>query len=138
MNKTKHILLYLLFLLLMTGCSSKITEGYLIEGHWTLQAGYDNGERVEKPSCIPLQDGLEFKDDGIVFVELFDRDFEYRLSEKDSTILFRDTGPNLHPKATPDRGIDYFHYDVKVLNDDEMVLEGLGLLEGFNCNMVRK
>ena len=119
------------------GCSSNITEEYLIEGHWTLQAGYDNGERVEKPSCIPLQDGLKFKDDGIVFVELFDRDFEYRLSEKDSTILFRDTGPNLDPKATPDRGVDYFHYDVEILNSDEMVFEGRYLLEGFNCNMVR-
>lgn len=64
------------------GCSSKVTEEYLIERQWTLQVGYDNDKRGEKPSCIPLQDGLEFKDDGLVYVELFDRDFEYRISEK--------------------------------------------------------
>lgn len=39
-----------------------------------------------------------------------------------STILFRDTGSNLDPKATLDRGVDYFHYDVEIFKNDEMVL----------------
>ena len=126
------------FFLLIMGCTPEVTEEYLTKGQWILQAGYDEGEEVEEPRCIPLQEGLKFKEDGIVFVELFDRDFEYRLSEKDSEILFRDTGPDLDPKATPDHGVDYFNYDIKILNDDEIALKGRGLLEGYNCNMVRQ
>src|SRR5699024_7315168 len=103
--------------LLVIGCTPEVDEEYLTKEQGILQAGYDEGEEVEEPMCISLQEGLKFKEDGIVFVELFDRDFEYRLSEKDSEILFRDTGPDLDPKATPDHGVDYFNYDIKILND---------------------
>lgn len=132
----KIYILIPVFLLLM-GCSPKITEEYLSHGYWILKDSYDSKNRGE-PSCIPLQKGVEFKENGIVYVNFFERDLEYRLDNKVSRILFRDTGPDLDPKAIPDYGVDYFNYDINLLGNDEMVLIGRGLLEGYNCYLERK
>ena|SRR5699024_1686226 len=131
-------LLILFVLIFLVGCGSEITEEYLIDSQWIPKSGYENGEMTGEPNCIPVDEGIRFEKDGIVYVEAFDRDFEYVLSEEDSEILFRDTGPDLDPKATPDHGVEYFNYDIKVLSDDEIALKGRGLLEGYNCYMVRK
>lgn len=131
------IILISVFVILM-GCSKETTEDYLVGGSWLPESGYDSGEKVGEPMCIPLDEGIKFKIDGIVYVEAFERDFEYLLLEEDNNILFRDTGPNLDPKSTPDYGVDYFSYDIKILSNDEMVLQGRGFLENKNCYMVRK
>src|SRR5690625_5196748 len=133
----KKIYLLIPVLLLLVGCSPKLTEEYLVGGHWIPISSYEDGEEVGEPKCIPLDEGMEFKKDDIVFVEAFERDFEYILSEEDSNVIFRDTGPDLDPKADLDYGAGYFRYDIKITSDNEMILMGLGLLEGYNCTMER-
>src|SRR5690625_604758 len=74
----------LISLLLMTGCDSEVTEDYLIGGVWEEKVEYKDGEPMDEITCIGyFTKGLEFREDGIVYNEERNEDFEYELTEWD-------------------------------------------------------
>jgi len=80
-SKMKYSLLFLLFLILI-GCSSKITEEDLIGGYWIGTAGYQDGKPEGEPYCLYyVIAGLEFKDEETVYVEGYEKNFEYVLED---------------------------------------------------------
>lgn len=63
---------------------------------------------------------MEFKEKDNVYVETYERDFEYDLSKKDSEVGFFDTSRS-------------DSYQIKKTSEDEIGLEGLYSQEGHAC-----
>jgi hypothetical protein len=82
LNKIKYFLL--LFLIILIGCSSKVTEEDLIGGYWIGTAGYTEGEPKGDSCCTPFDEGLEFKDNDTVYVEVNEENIEYWLDEREN------------------------------------------------------
>jgi len=126
----KTIYLLLLSLLLLTGCGSKVTEDYLEGGIWQEKVEYKDGEPVDEPSCIGyFTKGLEFQEDGIVYNEERNEDFEYELTEWDG-----------RPGIAFIREERYRHnYYIEKISDDEIKLNGAGgIFEHQSCYLERK
>ncbi|WP_106496239.1 hypothetical protein [Lentibacillus sp. Marseille-P4043] len=131
----KKIYLIIPLLFILIGCRQEITEQDLIGGNWIGTAGYEDGEAKGEPNCYPFQDGIKFKDGNTVYVETRGRDFEYYLSEnEEGKITFRDSGPD---ESSNDMGAVLFHYQLKIINEDGLVLKGRGLREGQSCYLER-
>lgn len=121
-------------MLILIGCSVQTED--LINGTWMATKGYQNGEVQGEATCYPFQEGVEFKDEGTAFIEVFDRDFEYELRNRYKEIVFNDSGP---VDSTNEDSITMSHrYTIKKISDDEIVLEGQGLSEGKNCLLERQ
>lgn len=119
----------LLTLFLLIGCSQEvIPEEDLIGGEWLASAGYVNGEITGEPNCYPFENGLEFIDKERVYVDTFERNFEYILSEVKEGIKI-----TIDDVGRP--GI--YHYQIKMI-DDGIVLQGRGFREGHNCYLERR
>lgn len=106
--------IYLLPLLLLTllACSAEATDEDVIGGTWTATAGYEDGEPVGEPYCIDfMMEGLEFKEEGIVYSALFDEEYEYYLED-------REEGMTVVVKR---KDIHYTYY-IDKLGDDEIGL----------------
>ena len=126
----KIIYFLLLSLLLLTGCDSKVTETYLVGGVWEEKVEYKDGEPVDEPSCIGyFTKGLEFQEDGIVYNEERNEDFEYELREWDGI-----------PGIAFIRPGNYRHiYYIEKISDDEIKLNGAGkIFENESCYLERK
>lgn len=120
----RKVITLILFLLMLMGCSQKMTEEALIEGNWIATSGYEDGEEKGDPNCYPFEEGIQFKDEDSVFVETFDRDFEYIFSKKDSTITFFNNSR-------------IYSYDIKKISEDKIVFIGLSSYEGRSCVLER-
>src|SRR5690625_3836279 len=94
-------------LLLLIGCSQKVTEEDLIGGKWIGTAGYVDGKAEDEPNCYPFQDGIEFKDDDTVYVETYERDFEYLLNKKGVELALFDISRS-------------YSYQIKKVDKDEL------------------
>src|SRR5690625_7930544 len=121
----KSFLLLFSLMLVLIGCSQNITDKYLIGGKWIGTAGYVDGKTEGEPNCYPFQDGIEFKDDDTVYVETYERDFEYRLNKKGVELAFFDI-------------TRIYNYLIKTIDEDKIVLEGSGLSKGNSCVLERK
>lgn len=130
----KKILLFFPILLILTGCTSKVSEEDLIGDTWKATAGYEDGEKKGEPDCYH---GMEFKDEEIVYIDAYERDFLYELYEDDSEIVFFDTGPDNDPKDT-ESGTITLSYNIKKVKENEITLEGMALSEGQSCYVERK
>ena len=118
-----------LFLLFLIGCSSNITEEDLIGGYWIGTAGYKDGKPVGEPYCVPLViEGLEFKEDGVVYVEDYEEDFEYWLRKSKNGIVLNFRGEH-----------HYLSYFIDKINDNEIGLTGKGdIQKKESCYLERK
>ena len=124
--KPIYLLLFITSLLfIFNGCSQKVTEKDLIGGKWIGTAGYVDGKAEGEPNCYPFQDGIEFKDDDTVYVETYEREFEYRLNKKGVELAFFDITRS-------------YSYQIKKVDEDELGLEGLGVSEDNTCILERK
>src|SRR5690625_2446115 len=121
-------------LFIFNGCSQKVTEEDLVGGKWVGTAGHENGKAIGEPNCFPFQDGIEFKDENTVYVERFERVFEYSINES-SDITFGDAGPE---DASPYTGYSLYIYHIKMNGEDEIVLEGLHSYIDHACHMERE
>lgn len=131
----KKILLFFPIFLILAGCTSKVSEEDLIGDTWKATAGYEDGEKKGGPDCYPFEEGMEFKDDDIVYIEAYERDFQYELYKDGAKIVFFDTGPNKDAKDTVSNA--EFSYDIQKIDDDEITLEGRATYEGYSCYFER-
>jgi hypothetical protein len=116
-KKMKYCLLPLLFIILI-GCSAKVTEEDLIEGYWVATAGYQDGEPEGEPYCLDVvTDGLEFRSDNTVFVEVYDSDFSYWLEDNGDGIEIHFRGEEF--------GL-YLSYYIDKISENEVGLTGKG------------
>ena len=126
--KNLKLCLLLLFALLI-GCSSKVTGADLIGGYWLGTAGYEDGKPKGDPYCAPFSEGLEFKDETTVYVEAYDRDFEYELVDGKHGRIIEFTGKGL--------GL-YLRYYIDKVTEDALGLRGVGeLQEDESCYLER-
>lgn len=116
-----------IILMMLIGCGQKVTEEVLMEGTWIATSGYEDGEETSDPNCYPFEDGIDFKNDDTVFVQTYDRDFEYMFFEEDSTIRFLDNTRS-------------YIYEIIIIAENKIVLEGLSWSnqEGRSCVLERK
>jgi len=121
----KRFLLLFSLILVLIGCSQNITDKYLIGGKWIGTAGYVDGKTEGEPNCYPFQDGIEFKDDDTVYVETYERDFEYLLNKKGVELTFFDISRS-------------YSYQIKMVDEDQLALERLGVSEDNACILERK
>ena len=127
MRELKFSLIFLVCIILI-GCTSKVTEEDLIGGAWIATAGYKDGDIQGKPNCHPFEEGIEFKYVDTVYNESFKENFTYFLSEidKGTEIAFDLPGPGI------------YRFQIKLISEEEMMLEGVGLSEGRSCYLERK
>lgn len=100
---------------ILAGCSSQVTESFLIGSTWYGTKENIVGELVEDASCIGyFTKGLTFKEDGIVYNKAREVDYEYELLELDGEpgIIF-----------TLDDGFRH-HYHLKKIDKNEIELSG--------------
>ena len=110
----KYCLLLSLLLIILIGCSAKVTEEDLIDGYWIGTAGYEDGKPAGEPYCATsVANGLEFIDQDTVYVEAYKSDFEYWLEDND-------TGMEIH-LAGDDQGI-YLIYEIDKISENEIGL----------------
>lgn len=105
----------ILLITMLAGCSSQVTESFLIGGSWYGTKENVVGELVEDASCIGyFTKGLAFKEDGIVYNEEREVDHEYELLELDgeSGIIFILEDGHRH------------HYHVEKVDENEIKLSG--------------
>ena len=126
----KTIYFPLLLFLMLTGCDSKVTEDYLVGGVWEEKMEYKDGKPVDEPSCIGYSTkGLEFQEDGIVYNEERNEDFEYDLTEWDGI-------PGI---AFIREGRYHHNYYIEKVSDHEIKLNGAGeIFEHQSCYLERK
>jgi len=124
-------IMYLLFfiLLILIGCSSKISEEDLIGGNWMAIAGYKDGKPEGEPYCKDfLIGGLEFKNKEVVHGYKFDEEYKYQLEERK-----KGTAIEIIRK---DR---YYSYYIDKINEDEIGLVGAnGFQEDESCYFERQ
>ncbi|GAB3808499.1 hypothetical protein [Virgibacillus kimchii] len=132
----KKLNLLFLILLFTVGCDETVAEEDIIDGKWIATAGFEDGEVIGEASCSPFQYGIEFIDQDTVYVEWVGREFKYWLSENEegSTITFED---DFSDSLSSEPGSDIYFFQIKMLNTNEMVLEGDGMREGHNCYLER-
>jgi len=106
--KKKYLLI--LFIIFLAACSEDVTEDYLIGGHWVGTAGYEDEEIEGESQCPPLDEGMEFKDEDTVYIDAYDRDFEYWLLENDDRLIIE----------FYDKNISLRSYYITRISDDEM------------------
>src|SRR5690625_4750568 len=121
------LLLIIFSLFLLTSCSQKADAEYLIGGNWIATSGYEDGEIKGVPNCHFFEEGLEFKDEDIVYNTSFDEKFSYHLSDRDKVTEITFTSPNL--------GI--YRFNIHVISENEMGFEGVGLAESKSCYLER-
>ena len=110
-NVRKYCLLTLLLIILIS-CSAKVSMEDLIGGYWEVTSENQEGEPSEENSCVLTAfHGLEFKDEGIVYIEGFESDFKYWLEDSGSEIHF----------AGDEFGL-YLIYEIEEMSDNEIVL----------------
>src|SRR5699024_8796666 len=76
-------ILFIFFTLFIVGFSQQADEDYLIRENWIATVGYEDGEVSGEHNCHFFEDGLEFKEDEVVYNASFDFDFNYSLSDRD-------------------------------------------------------
>jgi len=114
--------------LFLIGCSGTINEDDLIGGTWVGIAGYKDGKPEGEPYCAPFDEGIKFKDDGYVYIEDYDEDFEYWLEKKKNGIALYFRGEN-----------HYLSYFIDKINDNEIGLTGKGdIQKKESCYLERK
>ncbi|WP_461183767.1 hypothetical protein [Virgibacillus kimchii] len=107
-----------------------MTEKDLIDGYWKGTAGYEEGEAVGEPNCMPFDDGIEFKDEETVYVEAYETDFSYWLEENSDGIEIHFRGEEL--------GI-YLSFYIDKINEDEVGLLGKGDIQSEeSCYLERE
>jgi len=117
-----------LILLVLIGCSPKITEEDLIGGYWVGTAGYKDGKPEGTPYCFPFAEGIEFKNNETVYVEALDEDYKYWLEEGENGTIINFRG-----------GHHYLSYYVDKINDDELGLVGEDdFQKGESCYLERQ
>lgn len=79
----KNLFIPILFILILMGCSQKMTEEVISDGTWIATSGYEKGEEKGDPDCYPFEEGIQFIDEDTVFVETSGKDIEYLFYEKD-------------------------------------------------------
>ena len=97
----------------LIGCSETINEEDLIGGTWIGTAGYKDGKPKGDPYCTPFDEGIKFKDDGDVYIEAYDEDFEYWLEKNKNGMVLNFRGEH-----------HYLSYIVDKINDNEIGLVG--------------
>ncbi|HLR51455.1 MAG TPA: hypothetical protein VK072_01085 [Candidatus Avamphibacillus sp.] len=124
----KKILLPVLLLFFLIGCSANVIEDDLIGGTWSAIAGYKDGKPEGEPDCLDFMiGGLEFIDDTVHGKE-FDEDFNYRLEDRKKGIAI----------SINRKGVLYSYYIDKV-NDDAIGLVGAnGFQEDESCYFERQ
>ncbi|GAB3808479.1 hypothetical protein [Virgibacillus kimchii] len=125
MNKIKYFLP--LFLIILIGCSAEVTEEDLIGGYWIGTAGYTEGEPKGDPYCTPFDEGLEFKDNDTVHVEVNEENMDYWLDERENRDVIYFSGE-----------LDYRSYYIEKLNENEIGLKGTGSREKESCYLERQ
>jgi hypothetical protein len=120
-----------LVLLILMGCAGEEVAGEdLTGGNWVATAGFQNGNAEGEPDCFPFEEGIEFNGEDSVYVESFEREFEFSLSEDDgpSTKLYM---------YDADQGL--YRYEITMLSENEIGLTGMGRFEeGRSCYLERK
>ncbi|HLR52658.1 MAG TPA: hypothetical protein VK072_07285 [Candidatus Avamphibacillus sp.] len=125
--KKKYLLI--LFIIFLAACSEDVTEDYLIGGHWVGTAGYEDEEIEGESQCPPLDEGMEFKDEDTVYIDAYERDFEYWLLENDDRLIIE----------FYDKNISLRSYYITRISDDEMGFIGIGDIQnGESCYLERK
>ncbi len=121
------LIICFLFLFVLTSCTQKADAEYLIGGNWIATAGYEDEEAKGEPNCH-FEEGLEFKDEGTVYNASFDKELDYRLSDrnKETEITF------LSEESSE------YRYNIHIVNENEMGLEGAGLSEKKSCYLERE
>lgn len=123
-----YLYIIILFTIFLASCSKELTEEDLIGGKWVANSGYSDGEATGEPRCSPFEEGIEFKDEDIVYVDSYEKNFEYQLQEKDSgsVINFYDTNT-------------YLSFHITMIDDDEMDFIGEGdIQDGESCYFERE
>jgi hypothetical protein len=121
----------ILVLFILMGCSGEEVAGEdLTGGNWVATAGFLDGTAEGEPNCYPFEEGIEFNGEDTVYVETFERDFEFWLSEDEgppTKLFFRDDSTGL------------YRYEITVLSENEMGLTGIGQFEeGRSCYLERE
>lgn len=125
----KKSCLLIFFIIFLTGCSKDVTEDYLIGGNWVGTAGYEDEKIEGDPYCDLFDEGIEFKNENIVYVDAYERDFKYRLRKNDAGFVIEFYDPNR----------DLFSYHITRISDDEMGFIGIGdIQDGESCYLQRK
>lgn len=120
----KRYLYLLAILILLVGCSAKITEDDLIGGTWHATAGYKNGKPEGEPDCLDfISGGLEFKDENTVHGLEFDEYFEYRIEDRKKGVAL----------SINRNGVLYSYYIDKVSNDAIGLVGANGSQEDESC-----
>src|SRR5690625_7856254 len=89
------LLLIIFSLFLLTSCSQKADAEYLSGCNGIATSGYEDGEIKGVPNCHFFEEGLEFKDEDIVYNTSFDEKFSYHLSDRDKVTEITFHYPNL-------------------------------------------
>ncbi|MBT2215536.1 hypothetical protein F3157_10215 [Virgibacillus dakarensis] len=125
----KKSCLLIFFIILLAGCSEDVTKDYLIGGHWVGTAGYEDEEIGGEPYCSPFDKGMEFKDEDTVYIDAYERDFEYKLEESDNGLVIE--------FYDPDKSL--LSYYLTKISEDEMGFIGVGdFQDGESCYLERK
>jgi hypothetical protein len=120
-----------LVLLILMGCDGEEIAGeHLTGGNWVATAGFLDGKAEGEPNCYPFEEGIEFSSEDMVYVETFEREFEFWLSEDEgpqTKLFFNDSSQGI------------FQYEITILSEDEIGLTGLGRFEeGRSCYLERE
>jgi len=93
-NCEKIEVLFDLLSFILIVCTSKVTEEDLIGGYWIGTAGYKEGKPVGEAYCLYYVTAcLEIENEDTVYIEGYEKDFEYILKESKNgmKIIFLDT-----------------------------------------------
>lgn len=125
----KYHLAILILVIFLIGCSDEITEKHLIGGHWIGTAGILDGEKSGEPSCYPFHEGIKFNDDKTVYVDEYEREFEYKLKETENGTII-----DLYDE---DRAL--YSYYITKLSENEIGLMGEGDIQADeSCYLERE
>src|SRR5690625_2568188 len=120
-----------LVLLILMGCAGEeVTGEDLTGGNWVATAGFQDGNAEGEPNCYPFEEGIEFVSEDTVYVESYERDFEFAVSN--------DAGPLPRIYFNSEYS-GLYRYEITMLNENEMGITGLGqFLEGRSCYLERE
>lgn len=123
MKNARKLLLLIIVIIAIGGCSNVITEDELIGGKWLVTNGYENEGIGGDPVCPSFDKGLEFIDEEKVYVIDEKKEFGYTLSESKEgmKIIF----------FNPNGEIDFFKITMET--EDGFGLNGSGMSKNRNC-----